>query len=120
MAYLDDDSYMLGEQIINAYCSQTGMKNNGVVLSDNMSGINWSTVPVTLLEMGFMSNQTDDENMQDAAYQKNLLQGFADGIDAYFELKDSENASNSANDSNASQNQQTTDADMIALMAKIK
>lgn len=120
VAYLHDDSYMLGEQIINAYCSQTGMKNNGVVLSDNMSGINWSTVPVTILEMGFMSNQTDDENMQDAAYQKNMVQGIADGIDAYFELKDSENASNSANDSNASQNQQTTDADMIALKAKIK
>ena len=134
VAYLHDDSYKLGEQIINAYCSQTGMKNNGVVLSDNMSGINWSTVPVTILEMGFMSNQTDDENMQDAAYQKNMVQGIADGIDAYFELKDSENASesenqntsentadsNSANDSNASQNQQTTDADMIALKAKIK
>lgn len=120
VAYLHDDSYMLGEQIINAYCSQTGMKNNGVVLSDNMSGINWSTVPVTILEMGFMSNQTDDENMQDAAYQKNMVQGIADGIDAYFELKDSENTSNSANVSNASQNQQTTDADMIALKAKIK
>ena len=89
VAYLHDDSYMLGEQIINAYCSQTGMKNNGVVLSDNMSGINWSTVPVTILEMGFMSNQTDDENMQDAAYQKNMVQGIANGIDAYFELKDS-------------------------------
>lgn len=92
VAYLHDDSYLLGEQIINAYCDQTGMKNNGVVLSDNMSGINWSTVPVTILEMGFMSNQTDDENMQDPQYQKNMVQGIADGIDAYFELKDPKDA----------------------------
>lgn len=81
---LHEESSRLGEEIINAYCQATGIKNNGVRLYDNMTGINWSTVPVTILEMGFMTNQSDDERMQDPETQKNMVQGIADGIDAYF------------------------------------
>lgn len=81
---LHEESSRLGETIINAYCQATGIKNNGVRLYDNMTGINWSTVPVTILEMGFMTNQSDDGKMQDPDMQKNMVQGIADGIDAYF------------------------------------
>lgn len=81
---LHEESSRLGEEIINAYCQATGIKNNGVRLYDNMTGINWSTVPVTILEMGFMTNQSDDERMQDPEMQKNMVRGIADGIDAYF------------------------------------
>ncbi|WP_095175543.1 MULTISPECIES: N-acetylmuramoyl-L-alanine amidase family protein [Blautia] len=81
---LHEESSRLGEEIINAYCQATGIKNNGVRLYDNMTGINWSTVPVTILEMGFMTNQSDDERMQDPEMQKNMVQGIANGIDAYF------------------------------------
>ena len=35
-------------------------------------------------KMGFMTNQSDDEKMQDPDMQKNMVQGIADGIDAYF------------------------------------
>ena len=68
----------------NPYCAATGMKNRGVVGSDNMTGINWSTNPVALLELGFMTNPTDDANMQDDTYQQLMVRGIADGIDAYF------------------------------------
>ncbi|MFR8118749.1 MAG: N-acetylmuramoyl-L-alanine amidase family protein [Lachnospira sp.] len=49
-----------------------------------MTGINWSTNPVALLELGFMTNPTDDANMQDDTYQQLMVRGIADGIDAYF------------------------------------
>ena len=49
-----------------------------------MTGINWSTVPVTILEMGFMTSQNDDLKMNDAEFQKAMVQGIANGIDSYF------------------------------------
>ena len=38
-----------------------------------MTGINWSTVPVTILEMGFMTSQNDDLKMNDAEFQKTMV-----------------------------------------------
>jgi N-acetylmuramoyl-L-alanine amidase len=77
-------SYTLSSQVLSAYCNATGMKNRGVSLNDTMTGINWCLMPVTILEMGFMTNPTDDRNMQDPAYQAAMVQGIANGIDAYF------------------------------------
>ena len=82
---LADSSYLLGQCIIDAYCNATGIRNNGVQLYDNMSGINWSRIPVTILEMGFMTNQSDDENMEKPEFQVKMVQGIADGIEEYFQ-----------------------------------
>lgn len=81
---LHEKSYALGEEIINAYCESSGIKNNGVQLFDNMTGINWSKVPVVILEMGFMTNESDDRNMQDGDVQALMVLGIANGIDNYF------------------------------------
>lgn len=83
---LSSASQSLSKCILDAYCAATGMKNQGVVSSDTMTGINWSTVPVTILEMGYMTNQTDDINMEDAGYQQKMVEGIADGVDDYFGL----------------------------------
>ena len=84
VSHLHEKSYALGKAVIQAYCDACGMKNNGVQLFDNMTGINWSSVPVIILEMGFMTNETDDKNMQNAEYQERMVQGIANGIDTYF------------------------------------
>ena len=49
-----------------------------------MTGTNWSTVPVAILEMGFMSNQNDDLYITNSANHETMARGIADGIDAYF------------------------------------
>ncbi len=77
-------SYRLSKCILEHYCQTTGMRNRGVSITDTMTGINWCTSPVTIIEMGFMSNATDDCNMQDTAYQNAMVCGIADGIDEYF------------------------------------
>ena len=58
-----------------------------VTYADNMVGINWSTIPVTIVEMGFMTNESDDLKMSDPDFQDTMASGIADGIDAYFAEK---------------------------------
>ena len=84
VAHLASPSQSLSQCVLNAYCAATGMNNQGVQANDTMTGINWCTMPVTILEMGYMTNPTDDTNMQDAGYQYNMVQGIANGIDQYF------------------------------------
>lgn len=86
-AYVSDlagDSYRLMECILNAYCEKTGFANLGIQYHDDMTGINWSKIPVMILEMGFMTNEHDDTAMQDAQMQTSMVNGIADGIDQYF------------------------------------
>lgn len=86
VSHLSNASISLSRHIINAYCAATGFGNRGVKTNDTMTGINWSGVPVTILELGFMSNAEEDRAMQDATMQNNMVQGIANGIDAYFGL----------------------------------
>ncbi len=86
VANLAEDSFRLGEEILTSYCEATGFQNLDVQYYDNMSGINWSSIPVMILEMGFMTNETEDYAMQDPSMQEKMVQGIADGIDHYFEI----------------------------------
>lgn len=73
----------LSKKVIKAFCKATGAKNRGVMYTDTMTGINWCKVPVTIVEMGFMSNPSDDRKMASSSYQKKMVKGMANGIDAY-------------------------------------
>lgn len=86
VGHLYEDSYRLAEVILNNYCSKAGFSNLGIQYYDNMTGINWSRIPVMILEMGFMTNESDDTRMEDDGVQKLMVSGIADGIDVYFGL----------------------------------
>lgn len=79
-----EPSYLLSECILNAYVEETGCKKEKVYERDDMTGLNWSEVPVTILEMGYMTNPEEDEKMQDEKYREKMIQGIANGIDDYF------------------------------------
>ena len=82
---LYDSSNRLSRCIIDSYCAATGFQNRGIIYTDNMTGINWSTIPVTIVEMGFMTNQNDDLKMADSSFQQTMAEGIANGVDAYFQ-----------------------------------
>lgn len=81
---LYDDSTRLANSILDAYCSSTGMQNLGIQTNDTMTGINWSKIPVVILEMGFMTNEQDDNNMADESYREKMAEGITAGINAYY------------------------------------
>ena len=84
---LYEESRYLSECVLDAYVAETGISKEYVWETDTMSGINWSQVPVTILEMGYMSNPAEDEKMQDPDFQKVMVTGIANGIDDYFEVR---------------------------------
>ena len=76
-------SQKLSKKVLKAMCKTTGAKNRGVMYTNSMTGINWCKVPVTIVEMGFMSNPSEDRKMAKASYQKKIVKGIADGIDNF-------------------------------------
>ena len=80
---LYEKSRALADCILDAYVISTGIDYEYVWETDSMSGINWSRVPVTILEMGYMTNREEDLNMQDSGMQEKMVDGIANGIDAY-------------------------------------
>lgn len=84
IGHLYEKSSELADDILTCYCETTGFDNDGNQQADNMTGLNWSKIPVVILEMGFMTNESDDTKMNDPEFRKLMVQGIADGIDKFY------------------------------------
>lgn len=74
-----------GEKIINTYAQELGLKNRGVIERDDLTGFNWSKVPVVLIEMGFLSNKEDDMFVSNTENHSKIAKVISDGIYKCFE-----------------------------------
>ena len=82
---LYEQSKKLSDCILDKYTEKTGIKKERVWETDTMSGINWCQVPVTILELGYMSNKTEDLKLADVNFQTQMVEGIIAGINQYFE-----------------------------------
>ena len=65
----------------------TKAANRGITPRTDLAGFNWCTVPTVLVEMGFMSNRTEDKLLATTAYQNKLAAGLALGTLQYLSGK---------------------------------
>lgn len=77
----------LSNSILRSTCKATGAASRGVYYRNDLTGNNWAKMPVTLIEMGFMSNPNEDRKLVSNSYQNKLAKGIANGIDKYFGYK---------------------------------
>lgn len=69
-----------GRDLRASVLSATGAHDRGIQFRGDLTGFNWSRVPVALVEMGMMSNTREDRALASASYQTKLAAGMADGI----------------------------------------
>ena len=80
-----NESKSLAKEIQNNLIAETGAKDRGVQENDKVAAINYSEIPVAVLQLGFMSNKEEDTNLGSEEYQDKLIKAICDGIDTYFQ-----------------------------------
>ena len=82
---LYQNNYELCYDILKKTCEETGAQRMGIYETDNLTSLNYCDMPATVLNMGFLSNELDDRDLNTEEYQKKMAIGLAEGIELYFQ-----------------------------------
>lgn len=76
-------SLKAGKLMQKSMVKYTKAKSRGISKRGDLTGFNWSNVTVVLVEMGFMSNKSEDKKLSNKEYQKKLVKGYTKGTLKY-------------------------------------
>lgn len=80
------ESKRAAQLALDALVAATGAYNRGMVARSDITGFNWSDVPVILPEIGLMTNKTEDALLATDEYQNKIVQGLVNAILEYLEV----------------------------------
>jgi N-acetylmuramoyl-L-alanine amidase len=79
-----DDVYarsLLAAQIIQPlYAAKTKLHDRGIMPRADLSGFNWSDVPVVLVEMLHQTNPVEDQLASQPSFRQTMAEGLRDGV----------------------------------------
>lgn len=78
------DSYDFAKKLESTLRAK-GIKVNGIFERNDLTGFNWSKIPVITLEMGFMSNFNEDKMLNDKSYNEKMMSAVLEAIKLYKE-----------------------------------
>ncbi len=84
-ANVREECYKLGQYIVDKLAAATSAKNWGVITNENLSALNWTTIPASHVEVGYLTNAEEEQKLKTGDYQNRIVKGIADGVDAYYE-----------------------------------
>lgn len=92
-SYYEDNSFVaestkLGQSVLDSLISHTNAQNNGLVTRSDLTGFNWSKVPVILIECGFMTNPDERELLESDEYKSLIANAIANGFLNYINNQD--------------------------------
>lgn len=76
-------SELLGQYVLNGVIEQTQAKARGV-RKGNFAVIRETNMPAILIEGGFLTNESERDNILQATYRRKVALGIAQGIEHYF------------------------------------
>ncbi|MBQ9610722.1 MAG: N-acetylmuramoyl-L-alanine amidase [Lachnospiraceae bacterium] len=82
---LYSDSYTLATRILQGITAKTEAVNHGIYETDGLTAVNWSNIPVVVINLGYLSNEQDETNLIDENYFNDMVLGIADGIDYFYD-----------------------------------
>ena len=80
---LYDACHRLSSLVLDELVAAAGCRKGYVWETDTMCGINWCRIPVTIVEVGYMTNPEEDVLLSTDEYQDKVVEGIANGIDAF-------------------------------------
>ena len=76
-------SYSAAKLLQRELVRRIGSRDNGTVPRRDLTGFNWSDVPVVLAEVGFMTNPSEYRRLNQAKYQQRAALGLARGVERF-------------------------------------